>query len=60
MKAERIANAIDVTPPGAKPRTEAPRARTDAQSSIAGESSEVTAEEPTGEVIPEEEAGARG
>jgi hypothetical protein len=53
-EADRIANAIDVTPSNAKPRTEAPRAR---------------AEEPTGEVSPtdandaaqpEEEAGARG
>lgn len=59
-EAERIANAIDVTPPGAKPKTEAPRARADAQPAIQGESSEVPAEEPTGEVFPEEDAGARG
>ena len=58
--AERIANAIDVTP-GAKPRTEAPRARADAQPSIQGEASEVVQDEPTGEIpAGEEEAGARG
>lgn len=61
-EAERIANAIDVTPAGAKPKTEAPRARTDAQPAIDGHSAEVAgSDEPTAEVLPtDEEAGARG
>jgi len=61
-EAERIAQAIDVTPQGAKPKTEAPRAREETKPSIEGQSTEVppSGDEPTGEVLPGEEAGARG
>lgn len=54
-EAERIANAIDVSPAGAKPRTEPPRA-VEPQPAIEGASAEVPASDPP----PEEEAGARG
>jgi phage recombination protein Bet len=58
-EAERIANAIDVSPTSSKPKTEPPRARADA--AIEGTATEVPTEESTGEVVqPEDEAGARG
>lgn len=60
-EADRIANAIDVTPTNAKPRTEAPRPRSDsAADQPAGDPP--TASNPDGSVpeTDEEEAGARG
>lgn len=60
-EAERIANAIDVTPPGAKPKTETPRARDEAQPSIPGEATEVKSLADENLTPPDdEEAGARG
>jgi phage recombination protein Bet len=65
-EAERIAAAIDVTPANAKPKTEAPRARTDAQAPIQGESTEVPQNGSTQSLAdenltpPEDDAGARG
>jgi phage recombination protein Bet len=64
-EAERIRDAIDVTPPNAKPKTAAPQARTEERPAIAGEAHEVAqgsladaTREPTDAEL--EEAGARG
>jgi hypothetical protein len=57
-EAERIANAIDATPAGAKPRTEAPKPRSDAQPSIPGESSEVPAGDPAAGALFTDEGGS--
>jgi phage recombination protein Bet len=62
-EAERIAAAIDVTPGGAKPKTEAPRARTEpAIESTASEVASDAAGDPAAEATftDDEEAGARG
>jgi phage recombination protein Bet len=62
-EAERIANAIDVTPQAAKPRTEAPRARAEAPA-IEGTSTDAgqaPAGDPAeGALFTDEDAGARG
>lgn len=55
-EAERIANAIDVTPTNAKPKTEAPRA-VGQDAPIDSTATEVA---PAGDAADEEEAGARG